>query len=112
MLAPIRPRPIIPSCMRGLLPEPLAAWPTRRGAREAASGVGSLGAGLVEDVHPFAVAACDLGDGGLARHLVGAPVHERVPERRAAHGEAGEPGDAGRRLQPLAHFAVVLAAAQ
>src|SRR5207248_10335694 len=61
--------------------------------------------------HPFAVAAGDLGHGRLARRLLGPPIDQRVPERRAADREADEPRHAGRARQPVAYLLVVLATA-
>ena len=40
------------------------------------------------------------------------PIYECIPETRSAHRKSDEPGDPGRRVQPLFHFLVVLAAAQ
>src|SRR5688572_26520521 len=67
---------------------------------------------FLEDVDPLPIA---LGDGvhcRLARDSARAPLDQCIPERRAPHGEADEPGDAGGGHEPRAHLACVLAATQ
>src|SRR6266478_4552095 len=133
MLAPMRPSPIIPSCIDDSFEEPIArplrfrrdrpggqSW--RSGSRGPASpqsrarlwsllsSSGSLG--LLEDVHELAVSTRDLGDGVFPCAPLGPPCDERLPEIRPSDGEADEPGDVGGRGQPLAHLLVVFAPAQ
>src|SRR5262245_35715424 len=67
---------------------------------------------LLEQVHPRAVGRGDLRSRGVARDLLGAVVHQWVPEGGPADREAGEPGNARGGRQPLAHVLVVLATAQ
>src|SRR6185437_366557 len=80
--------------------------------------LGSLSVGrqatsrILKNVHPLPVASGDLRDGRLARGPVRPPVDQRVPPGRAAHGEADESVDAGRRRQPGAYLPAVLTPAQ
>ena len=72
MLAPIRPRPIIPNCMVTF---------------------------SFEEVDEFAIAAGDAGDRLLARRLPGFPVDKRIPEDGAADGKADEARHLARRFR-------------
>src|SRR5580692_1912241 len=105
MLAPMRPRPIIPSCTE----EPSFA----RAARHwASSGLPSQvrSAGVLEDVDEFAVAPGDLGDGLVPRRPFRPPRNERIPEIRAPDCEADKARNAGGDREPFANLLVVLAA--
>src|SRR5258708_7440766 len=71
----------------------------------------SCGTGvLLERIHKLAVAAGNFVYRFLSRDLLGSPVYECIPETRPADREPDEPGNAGRRGQPLLYFLVVLAA--
>src|SRR5208282_4743871 len=66
IFAPIRPRPIIPSCTR---------QPSLKGAKFRSAGGRGDGRtpGLLEDVDELTIAPGDLGHGFLARRLLGPP---------------------------------------
>src|SRR5882724_3670727 len=71
-----------------------------------------LSASVLENSNQFAVAARDLRDGGFTCDLLRPKVDQRVPENRTANGKTDKPLNAGCDSQPLAHFLLVLAAAQ
>src|SRR5207302_3639168 len=100
MLAPMRPSPIIPICIADSSAAPMARRVRFRPSM------------VLEDVYELAIATGDLGDGVFPRALLSPPCDERLPEGRPPDGEADEPGDAGRRGEPLAYLRVVFAAPQ
>src|SRR6267143_1716637 len=63
-------------------------------------------------VHKLPITAGNFGRSRVSRHLPGPPVNERLPEDCAAHREADESRDSGRRHQPFTHLFVVFAATQ
>src|SRR5271170_7062463 len=72
----------------------------------------SCGTGVfLERIHKLLVAVRNLLDRVFPGDLFCPPIHQRIPETRAADRETNEPGDAGRRRQPLVHLLVVLAPA-
>src|SRR5262245_43849751 len=97
MFAPIRPSPIIPSC----IVTPLFVGPSRTLRRPS-------GSRPLEGRHEVAIASSDLVDGRLSGGLLVAPADDWLPEGGAADGEADEARDRGRRLQPFVHPPVVL----
>src|SRR5215471_8510233 len=103
MFAPIRPRPIIPSCTSQSSSERCITAPFSR-LRPGGGGV----RGDLENSDKLAVAAGDLADGGLARRLPGPPVRQGIPKDGPADRKSDEAGDAGRRRQPLSNLGVVL----
>src|ERR1700730_6445388 len=106
MLAPILPRPIIPSCIVSFLSWILLS--TAGHCQEWRRGTGLL----LEDVHELPVAPHNFVDRVFPRDFLGQPIHQRIPEAGASHGESNEAGNAGRGGQPFAYFMIVLAAAQ
>src|SRR5437762_3158221 len=67
---------------------------------------------LLKNVHPFAIPPGNPPPRCLTRDLLAPPVHEWVPERGAADGEANEPRYRRRLGQPFAYLFVILAATQ
>src|SRR2546428_3692322 len=112
MLAPMRPSPIIPSCIAHSFAESRGPASPQFRPCPWSSSSSSGGLGSLEDVHELAVSTRDLGDGVFACGLLVPPCDERLPEVRPPDGEADEAGDGGCRHQPLAHLLVVFAASQ
>src|SRR3989449_3978098 len=102
MLAPMRPSPIIPSCIAHSFAESRGPASPQFRPCPWSSSSSSGGLGSLEDVHELAVSTRDLGDGVFACGLLVPPCDERLPEVRPPDGEADEAGDGGCRHQPLA----------
>src|SRR5216684_2148799 len=94
MFAPIRPNPIIPSCI-------VSSIVVRGGP--------SGGPGSLEDLHEAPVSSRDLRDCVFPRGLLVPPSKERLPEVRLVDREADEAGHTGSRRQPLAHLVLAFA---
>src|SRR5262245_60843821 len=104
MFAPIRPRPIIPSCMRWSSLEERSFEQT-----QSAGGPGRRRISVFEEIDEPAVAPSNLGNRLLARRLLGPPGDQRIPEIGAADRKAYEAGHRSRDAQPLPDLRVVLA---
>src|SRR5262245_48212954 len=104
MLAPIRPRPISPSCIGLLLTSPRLG-PIRAADRPA-------GGGRLEQVHESAIMLCNQLDSLLPRRATVPHGDQGLPERGSADCEADESGHLRRRRQPIVHFALVFPAAK
>src|SRR4029077_1610430 len=108
MFAPIRPRPIIPSCKRQpSFKKRCLDW--IRSARGAGSG---RMPGLLEDIHELAIPPRDLGDRLFARHFLGPPGDQRIPENGATDRKSDEARYARRDPEPFTYLAIILAAAK
>src|SRR5262245_7636312 len=105
ILAPIRPRPIIPSCIAFSLLALRRPGPIRAAGRP-------LGTGRLEQVHESAIALGDPLDSLLSRRAPVAHGDQGIPERGAANCEADESGHLRRCREPLVHFALVFPPAQ
>src|SRR6267378_6227214 len=95
MLAPIRPRPIMPSCI------------SISSVSRLLSGNDFL-AGF-ENLNKLLISASNFGDCVISSYLACTPVNEWTPEARPAHGEANEARNCSCGSEPLANFAIVLA---
>src|SRR6266853_6225055 len=95
MLAPIRPRPIMPSCISissiSLL--------LRRNYFLAG----------FENFNKRMISTGDFSDCGISRYLLRSPVNQRIPEARPANGEANEAWNRSGGREPLEDFAMVFA---
>src|ERR1700675_4182927 len=95
MLAPIRPRPIMPSCI-------------------SISSVSRLLCGndflaSLENLNKLLISTSDFNECGSSRYPLRAPVNQRIPEACTAHGEANEARNCSCGSEPLADFAIVFA---
>src|SRR5882762_3033782 len=95
ILAPIRPRPIMPSCI-----SISSVFRLLRG--------NDFLAGF-ENLNKRMISTSDVSDCGTPRYRLRAPVNQRIPEARTAHGEANEAGNCSCSSEPLTDFAIVLA---
>src|SRR5689334_17892362 len=114
MLAPILPRPTIPTCIN-VTPFPDVIALPCQGLPSDSAFLRDL---LVMKLHGRGPRRCPQTRGSdaqflyclLPRYLVCAPAHERIPEARATHREANEPRNSRRSCQPLVYFLIILAA--
>src|SRR5882762_5131983 len=95
MLAPIRPRPIMPSCIFIS-----SVFRLLRG--------NDFLAGL-ENFNKRMISTSDFSDCGTPCYLLRTPVNQRIPEARPANSEANETRNYSGGSEPLADFAIVLA---
>src|ERR1700682_6080460 len=94
MLAPIRPRPIMPSCI-------------------SISSVSLLLCGTdflagLENLNKLLISTSDFNDCGSSRYPLRAPVNQRIPEGCTAHRESNEARNSSCGSEPLADFAIAL----
>src|SRR6266446_6609542 len=98
MLAPIRPRPIMPSCIF------ISSVSRLLRGNDFLAGF--------ENLNKLLISASNFGDCVISSYLACAPVNEWTPEARPAHGEANEARNCSGGSEPLADFVIVLAPAE
>src|SRR6266446_171279 len=98
MLAPIRPRPIMPSCIF------ISSVSRLLRGNDFLAGF--------ENLNKLLISASNFGDCVISSYLACAPVNEWTPEARPAHGEANEARNCSCGSEPLADFVIVLAPAE
>src|SRR6266404_6146171 len=95
ILAPIRPRPIMPSCIF------ISSVSRLLRGNDFLAGF--------ENLNKLLISASNFGDCVISSYLACAPVNEWTPEARPAHGEANEARNCSCGSEPLADFFIVLA---